>query len=500
MERKTCMGLIASILVCLGAVVSANAANPVVQQLLPTSAPVGGQLVISGTGFGTTQGSSTVAVNGTPVDVIASWSATEIFAEIPIGATTGNVVVTVAGVQSNGVQLTIVPAPSITSISPNSGFIGSTITITGTNLLPSLPSQFGVAFDPIGGCAACLVKQAPTNQSDTSYTVQVPPGAVSGEVSVEYDYVRSNPLNFTVTGTVSPVADAGLNDVVPVGTTVRLDATHSYDLNGLPVTYLWSWQSLPSTSNAVLQAPNSPFATFVADVEGEYVPFLTVTNSKNVFGDAVVYIDTTNSTTFHPRPNAGPDQTVQVGATVKLDGSGSTNSKGGPLNNYLWCMWFAPNDDSEQTYQGTTSFSDPTAINPTFVASQAGSYYAALWLDGGGGCDFEPGSVTGSAAEDFVKISTVNSQPVANAGPNQSIQSAQTVQLDGTGSTDVDGNPLTYAWTLLNEPSGSTAALSSTTYPQPTFVADKLGTYVVQLIVNDGAVNSLPGLSFDPGK
>jgi K319L-like, PKD domain len=91
-----------------------------------------------------------------------------------------------------------------------------------------------------------------------------------------------------------------------------------------------------------------------------------------------------------------------------------------------------------------------------------------------------------------VTISTVNSPPVANAGPNQSITVAQTVQLDGSGSTDVDGDPLTYSWSFLSRPAGSTATLSDSTAVKPTFVADVLGTYVVQLIVNDGTVNSTP--------
>src|SRR5271157_5032922 len=152
------------------------------------------------------------------------------------------------------------------------------------------------------------------------------------------------------------------------------------------------------------------------------------------------------------------------------------------------------------TYQGMASLSNPTTVNPTFVASNAGSYFAELWLGSNGGCSVAAGLGPNGAQPnaDFVKISTVNSQPVANAGPAQNLQVPQTVQLDGTGSTDVDGNALTYSWTIISKPTGSAAALSSSTYPQPTFYADIVGTYVAQLIVNDGTVNSLPGLSLDP--
>ena len=54
----------------------------------------------------------------------------------------------------------------------------------------------------------------------------------------------------------------------------------------------------------------------------------------------------------------------------------------------------------------------------------------------------------------------------------------------------MDGDPLTYLWSLVGLPPGSTAVLSSTTAVKPTFTADLSGTYVAQLIVNDGKVSS----------
>src|ERR1700719_3364138 len=109
----------------LGASTPAQAAAPVIQNVNPHSAPIGGQLIIQVTGFGPTQGSSTITFNGTPVTIIESWSATVIDAEVPVGATTGNVIVTVGGLKSNAWQVTIIAAPSITSVSPSSGPIGT---------------------------------------------------------------------------------------------------------------------------------------------------------------------------------------------------------------------------------------------------------------------------------------------------------------------------------------------------------------------------------------
>jgi hypothetical protein len=52
---------------------------------------------------------------------------------VPTGATTGNVVVTVAGSASNGKSFTVLAAPSITSLSPTSGAVSASVTIAGAN-------------------------------------------------------------------------------------------------------------------------------------------------------------------------------------------------------------------------------------------------------------------------------------------------------------------------------------------------------------------------------
>src|SRR2546423_8276486 len=52
---------------------------------------------------------------------------------VPSGATTGNVVVTVSSQPSNGVNFTVVPAPSIASLSVTTGAVGAAVTVTGSN-------------------------------------------------------------------------------------------------------------------------------------------------------------------------------------------------------------------------------------------------------------------------------------------------------------------------------------------------------------------------------
>ena len=83
-----------------------------------------------------------------------------------------------------------------------------------------------------------------------------------------------------------------------------------------------------------------------------------------------------------------------------------------------------------------------------------------------------------------------NNIPVANAGVDQNINTTSNVTLNGSKSSDANSDTLTYSWSITSKPSGSNASLSSATIVNPTFTADIDGSYIVQLIVNDGTVNS----------
>ena len=103
---------------------------PAITGLNPISGPAGTVVTISGSGFGL---AGVVTFNGIPA-TISSWSATSIVATVPASATTGNVVVTVGGMTSNGMQFTVTGAgPQITVLTPNSGAVGTTVVISGLN-------------------------------------------------------------------------------------------------------------------------------------------------------------------------------------------------------------------------------------------------------------------------------------------------------------------------------------------------------------------------------
>ncbi|MDN5746803.1 MAG: PKD domain-containing protein, partial [Nocardioidaceae bacterium] len=83
-----------------------------------------------------------------------------------------------------------------------------------------------------------------------------------------------------------------------------------------------------------------------------------------------------------------------------------------------------------------------------------------------------------------------NRAPVADAGADQRVTAGTSVQLDATGSSDPDGDELTYSWT---QASGPSVSLSSTTTARPTFTAPAAdATLTFSLTVRDGTLTSPP--------
>ena len=147
----------------------------VITSLSATSGKPGDMITVNGSGFGATQGSSTVMFNGTAATP-SSWSDSSIAVPVPSGATTGNVVVTAGGRASNGMNFTVTASLAITGFSPATGPTGTQVTITGSGFGPSQGTS-KVQFNSID--AASIV-----SWGDTRIIAVVPSTATSGPVTV----------------------------------------------------------------------------------------------------------------------------------------------------------------------------------------------------------------------------------------------------------------------------------------------------------------------------
>jgi hypothetical protein len=174
-----------------------------------------------------------------------------------------------------------------------------------------------------------------------------------------------------------------------------------------------------------------------------------------------------------PTADAGPNQHVHVNQLVYLDGTGSTDPDlppGAELQ-FAWTL-------TEQPLDSTAQLVAPTSSRPRLTVDKVGDYRVELVVTDEQGAESAP---------DTVLITTENVAPTAEAGPDQHAQVGQVIQLDGSHSRDVDGDRLTAQWVLVDTPEGSTAVVSDSTAIRPTFFLDLPGSYVLELVVSDGA-------------
>lgn len=86
-----------------------------------------------------------------------------------------------------------------------------------------------------------------------------------------------------------------------------------------------------------------------------------------------------------------------------------------------------------------------------------------------------------------------NEIPIAEAGPDQSgVPVGITVHLDGSASSDPDGDKIRYTWFFWDGPASSDAMLYGYQTARPYFTPDQPGTYVFILVVDDGLEESKP--------
>lgn len=99
---------------------------------------------------------------------------------------------------------------------------------------------------------------------------------------------------------------------------------------------------------------------------------------------------------------------------------------------------------------------------------------------------------SGNSNDCSLGVNYCNVPPTASVGSPQGVLVGKTVKLDGSASSDANGDALTYAWSIVTRPSGSVASLVAPASAKPSFVADIVGSYVFSLTVSDGKANSAP--------
>ena len=286
----------------------------------------------------------------------------------------------------------------------------------------------------------------------------------------------SEPDTVVVTVTdvpLPPVANAGADFEVVEEETGQLDGSASSDPEGLEITY--SWEIVPA--GITLSDPTVANPTFTAPTvteDTEYVATLTVTNTVPLSSTATVKI-TVKDFNRKPVAVAGDDQQVDEGVTVTLDASGSSDPDAGDVITYLW---IAPDGI---TFDGAATEPVVTFTSPTIIEDFIDYQFKLVVNDG---------KLDSDTAFVSVRVIHENIPPVANAGPDQTIDEGAVVQLDGTGSTDTEMKPLTYTWTA---PAG--VSLDDETAASPTFIAPEVHEntdLVFTLTVGDGVWTSDP--------
>jgi len=187
--------------------------SPSITSISPTTARAGDSITITGTNFGSTQGSGQVWLGSKLAGSYVSWSNTQIVATVASGATSGVAQVKQSGVWGNTIALTVI-TPVITNVSPTTARAGDSITITGTG--------FGSTQGSGSVWLGSKLAGSYVSWSDTQIVATVASGAVTGTVQVQQGGVWNNYGTFTV---ITPVLSSISPTSGPVGTQVTFTGT-----------------------------------------------------------------------------------------------------------------------------------------------------------------------------------------------------------------------------------------------------------------------------------
>ncbi len=267
-----------------------------------------------------------------------------------------------------------------------------------------------------------------------------------------------------------PVAHAGADQNTSEGKVVNLNGHRSSDADEQTMSFHWrQLTGIPVT----LQNAQTGHPKFVAprpDSVANYLFELVVNDGMANSAPDTVKININAL----PLANAGAEQFVSEGASVALDGSASNDWEGQPLQ-YRW----------RQLTGVAVALSDSQAVAPSFVAPrpQNGVFNFQFALVVNDGRD--------ASTPDTMSV-LINALPLANAGAEQFVTEGDSVALNGSASSDLEGHALTFRWRQL---SGTAITLSDSQAVQPFFFAplpNGESNFAFELVVNDGIIDSKP--------
>ena len=173
-----------------------------------------------------------------------------------------------------------------------------------------------------------------------------------------------------------------------------------------------------------------------------------------------------------PVADAGDDIEISIdqAGTILLNGSASSDPDGDMLT-YRWTL-------REQPSASTATLNNENEANASLTPDAEGLYIAILEVDDGNHPPVQD-------EKNITITESVNEAPTADAGDDISGTLNTSVTLDGSNSSDPDGDALSYQWTLSSNPVGAQISISGADQAQASFVPDVAGTYNFRLKVTD---------------
>lgn len=265
-----------------------------------------------------------------------------------------------------------------------------------------------------------------------------------------------------------PIARAGDDLTIEGGELVVVDGSMSSDPEGQALSYSWR-QVSGQYVLALGDTTSQQLSITLPDEGGTYVLGLTVNDGQDDSLEDLIQLLVTSRNNL-PIADAGDDLSVAGGTSVSLDGSASSDADGDELS-FTW----------QQVEGPSVSLTNSSTAAPSFSAPEAGATLRFQLLVNDGVSTSLPDEVS-------ITVSPLNHAPLANAGDNQTVDGGELVILDASASSDVDGDALSFAWTVLNN---ANITLSATDVVQPQFVAPEAGgDFEFSLVVSDGELFS----------